>query len=140
MIKLDIANQTTVQYLEGATVVSSTVTDTLYVSEVRLDFTTGAIYATIHRGTTDPSTGVFGDNYPALDIVVNPDGSFISSDGKWNGSLGAAVSNIMAQLQATFDQFVVASQAVVGKTTSNTSAPTAPAPVDQTPPDPTPVV
>lgn len=129
MIQLAQANQTTVQYLEGTTVVSSTVTNILYVTAVRLDFTTGAIYATIARGTTDPTTGVFSQNYPSVDIVVNPDGSFLSSDGKWVGNLGAAATTLVAQLQQTFDQFVLASKLVAGTSVSNTPVPAAPAPV-----------
>lgn len=112
MIKLATAFQTTVQYLSGAQVVDSTVTDTLYVSEVRLDFSTGAMYASIARGTV--VNGVFVQNYPSVAITVNPDGSFISDDGKWTGSLGAQASGLVAQLKSTFDQFILAAGLVQG--------------------------
>ena len=123
MIKLDTPYTTTVQYLSGSTVVDSTVTDTLYVKKVALDFATGAMYATIARGTTDPVTGVFESNYPDLDIVVNPDGTFISTDGtSWKGSVASA-PQLVAQLAGEFDQFITASGSVTGKSVSNTPAP-----------------
>lgn len=112
MIQLATANQTTVQYLEGTTVVSSTVTDTLFVQSVRIDFSTGSLYATIARGTL--VNGVFSQNYPSVDIVVNPDGSFVSSDNKWEGNLGAQASSLVAQLKTTFDNFVLAAGLVSG--------------------------
>ena len=112
MIKLAIPNQTTVQYLSGANVVGSVVTDTLYVQKVTFDFSTGAMYATIARGTV--VDGVFAQNYPSVDITVNPDGSFISSDGSWTGNLGGAVTALVEQSKATFDQFILASGAVQG--------------------------
>jgi hypothetical protein len=114
MIKLATTNQTTVQYLSGTSVVNSTVTDTLFVQSVRLDFSTGAMYATIARGAL--VNGVFASNYPSVDIVVNPDGSFISSDSKWIGSLGAQASGLVAQLKSTFDNFVLAAGLVSGVT------------------------
>jgi hypothetical protein len=57
---------------------------------------------------------VFSQNYPSVDIVVNPDGSFISSDGVWVGSLGAQATSLVAQLRATFDNFVLAAGLVQG--------------------------
>jgi hypothetical protein len=112
MIKLAEANQTTVQYLAGTTVESSVVTDTLYVQNVLVDFTTGALYATIARGTI--VNGMFASNYPSVNVTVNPDGTFISSDGKWFGSLGATASTLVAQLATTFDNFVLAAGLVQG--------------------------
>lgn len=111
MIKLNTPYTTTVQHLSGTTVASSVVTDTLYVQDVRLDFSTGAMYATIQRGTT--VNGVFASNYPPLDVTVNPDGSFISSDGTWSGSVASA-PGLVTQLKSTFDQFILASGAVTG--------------------------
>jgi hypothetical protein len=105
-------NITTIKYFDDANVVSSVVTDTLYVKNVNLDFSTGAMYATIDRGTV--VNGVFASNYPSVNIVVNPDGSFLSSDGKWSGSLGASASNLVAQLKSTFDQFVLSAGLVQG--------------------------
>jgi len=112
MIKLTGDSVTTVQYLSGTTVVGSVVTDVLYIQSVRLDFSSGALYATISRGTTD-ANGVFSSNYPSLDIVVNPDGSFISSDGKWTGALNN-VSALMNSLKSQFDQFILLSGMVKG--------------------------
>lgn len=117
MIKLAAANQTTVQYLAGTTLESSVVTDTLYVESVNIDFTTGALYATIARGTT--VNGVFSQNYPSVSIVVNPDGSFVSSDDKWVGSLGGAAASLVAQLATTFDNFVLAAGLVQGTIEAN---------------------
>ena len=111
MIKLNTPYTTTVQYLSGTTVASSVVTDTLYVQNVTLDFSTGAMYATIQRGTT--VNGVFASNYPSLNVVVNPDGSFISDDGTWHGTVASA-PGLVAQLKSTFDQFILASGSVTG--------------------------
>ena len=123
MIKLDIPYTTTVQYLSGTTVVSSTLTDTLYVRTVTLDFSTGSMYATIARGTTNPTTGVFESNYPELSIVVNPDGTFSTPDGiTWSGQVASA-PQLVAQLATTFDQFVAASGSVTGKVLSDTPTP-----------------
>jgi len=119
MIKLSSQNITTIQYLYGGTIVGSVVTDTLYVKSVRIDFSTGALYATISRGTI--VDGVFAENYPSVDIVVNPDGSFISSDGKWQGSLGPTASSLVAQLASTFDNFILAAGLVDGKAAANDS-------------------
>lgn len=111
MIVLAQPYTTTIKYLSGATVSSSTVTDTLYVREVRLDFSTGAMYATIDRGTV--VNGVFTQNYPSVQVIVNPDGSFLSDDGKWSGALQSAPIMI-AQLKQQFDQFILASGSVSG--------------------------
>jgi hypothetical protein len=111
MIKLNTPFTTTVQYLAGTTVTSSTVTDTLYVQDVRLDFSTGAVYATIARGTI--TNGVFGSNYPSVTVTVNPDGSFISDDGKWSGTV-PNIGTLIANLKTQFDQFILASGAVQG--------------------------
>ena len=110
MIKLDPKYQTVVtKVYNGASV--TTTTDTLFVSDVRIDFTTGAIYATIRKGTGNP----FVDNDdPPEQICVNPDGTFVSQDGSWSGSLGAVAPAIVASLKTQFDQFVLASGAVTG--------------------------
>ncbi len=111
MIVLLTPYTTTVQYLTGTTVSDSVITDTLYVREVRLDFASGAMYATIDRGTV--VNGVFTQNYPSVEIVVNPDGSFISNDKKWQGTLTTAPA-FVAQLKGQFDQFVLAAGLVQG--------------------------
>ena len=109
MIKLDTPFQT-VQSLtfNGQTI--TTTTDTLFISSVRIDFNTGAIYATIQKGTGD----TFIDTLPPIDIVVNPDGSFGSSDHLWTGSVPAAIQ-LVEQLRTTFDQFILSSGKVTGK-------------------------
>lgn len=112
MIKLSQSYTTTVQYLSGTTVTGTNTTDTLFVQAVRLDFSTGSMYATVARGTT--VNGVFGQNYPSVEIVVNPDGSFLSNDGKWVGSLGTTAYNLVAQLKQTFDQFILDAGLVQG--------------------------
>jgi hypothetical protein len=110
MIKLDQQFVTTIQTSLGAAT-TTTVTNTLFVSDVRIDFNTGAIYACIRRGTFDGAT--FTPNMAPSNVVVNPDGSFLSDDGFYHGNLGAA-TQLVAQLRATFDQFVLSSGAVTG--------------------------
>ncbi|HLX83809.1 MAG TPA: hypothetical protein VKR59_07915 [Terriglobales bacterium] len=108
MIKLDTAFITgIVSTMGGAT--TTVTTDTLFVSCVRMDFTTGALYATIKRGTGTP----FVPNMDDLDICVNPDGSFVSTDSSWTGSV-VSVPALVAQLKAEFDQFILASGKVTG--------------------------
>jgi hypothetical protein len=102
MITLTDGLVTTIKYLAGANEIGSQTTDTLFISEVRIDFGTGAIYATIKRGYVDKE--VFRENYPALSIVVNPDGSFISNDGKYTGTV--PISQLVQGLSAQFDSFV----------------------------------
>jgi hypothetical protein len=80
-------------------------TDTLLVSSVTLDLEVGAIYAEIKRGTGTP----FVENMDPVSLTVNPDGSFISSDGLWSGSLGSVAAGLIATLRTQFDQFILAS-------------------------------
>jgi hypothetical protein len=108
MIKLDAAYVTTVQKTLGG-VSQTTTTDTLFVSDVRIDFTTGAMYATIRRGTGTP----FANNMDILQITVNPDGSFISQDGTWQGSVASAPA-LVSSLKSQFDGFILASGKVTG--------------------------
>ena len=108
MIKLDAAYITTVQSTLGG-VTQTVATDTLFVQSVRIDFSTGALYAAVLRGSGTP----FTTNMPVLEICVNPDGSFISTDGSWSGTVAAAPT-LVAQLKATFDQFILASGKVTG--------------------------
>jgi hypothetical protein len=110
MIKLPILVTTQQEMLDGK-VVNTLVTDTLFVSEVRIDFTTGALYATIQRGTGSP----FVSNYPALHVVVNPDGSFVS-DGPFSGNAGDIPAIAIVQsLSGQFDQFVGGILAIYAK-------------------------
>jgi hypothetical protein len=86
------------------------VTDTLFISSVRIDFSTGAMYATIQSGSGTP----FDQTLDPFDVCVNPDGTFISSNGTWEGIVAAAPT-LVAQLKATFDQFILASGKVTGQ-------------------------
>jgi hypothetical protein len=108
MILLNSAFVTAVSSTMGG-VTETTTTDTLFVTSVRIDFTTGALYATIQRGSGIP----FAPNFDDLDLCVNPDGSFISTDGIWAGSVTSAPA-LVAQLKAEFDQFILASGKVTG--------------------------
>lgn len=111
MIKLDTAYTTTISHTFGTTTVAAT-TDTLFVRSVTQDFTTGAMYATVQRGTVD-ATGKFVSNYPDMQLTINPDGSFISQDGTWQGTVATAPT-LVANLKTQFDQFVLASGKVTG--------------------------
>jgi hypothetical protein len=108
MILLAVVDVTSIQTTMGS-VTKTITTDTLFVTDVRIDFTTGAMYTTIQRGTGSP----FVANMDPLEICVNPDGSFISTDGTWAGSVSSAPA-LVTQLKATFDQFILASGKVSG--------------------------
>lgn len=109
MILLNAVDVTTIQK-SGPGVSQTITTDTLFVSSVTIDFTSGAMYATIQRGTGTP----FGSNMDALQVTVNPDGSFISTDGTWAGTVGGIAASLVASLRAQFDQFILASGKVSG--------------------------
>lgn len=109
MIKLDALYQTVASSTFNG-VTSTKVTDTLFVQEVRIDFTTGTIYSNVQKGTGKP----FQQTLDAIQICVNPDGTFVSSDGDWIGSVGPSAPALVAQLKATFDQFILASGKVTG--------------------------
>ena len=108
MILLNGTSVTSVQTTAFGTV-ATTLTDTLFVSAVRIDFTTGAMYATVQKGTGTP----FQQTMDAIQICVNPDGTFVSSDNLWVGLVASAPA-LVAQLKATFDQFVLSSGKVTG--------------------------
>lgn len=109
MILLTTPYVTTVQKT-GPGVTQTTTTDTLFVSSVAFDMTTGAIYATIQRGT---GKAPFIANMDALQLTVNPDGSFISSDGTWTGAVPSAPV-LVASLKTQFDQMVLSSGSIAG--------------------------
>jgi hypothetical protein len=111
MITLSQPDVTIVQQT-GPGVSITTTTDTLFVSSVRFDMAVGAMYAVIQRGTM--VEGVFVSNMATLDIVVNPDGSFRSSDGTWSGSVGPIAAQLVDTLAGEFDQFIIASGALSG--------------------------
>jgi hypothetical protein len=110
MIQLDASSVSTEQHTFGGQVISSITTDALFVSNVSLDFTTGAIYATLSRGTL--VNGTFQANYPDLHITVNPDGSFVS-DGAWNGTVPSAPL-LVAELKSQFDLMLLSTGLVQG--------------------------
>jgi hypothetical protein len=92
---------------------ATTTTDVLFVSKVSLDFKANALYATIQRGTM--VNGTFQSNFAPLMVTVNPDSSFVSSDGSWQGDLPpGTVAQLMAALAGQFDSFILSSGAVTG--------------------------
>ena len=112
MIKLDEKFQTVVRNysnFNGSVSDVTVMTDTLFISDVGIDFTTGILRATIQKGTNPP----FQPNLDSTVITVNPDGSFTSSDGSWSGSSPAVVA-LVAQLKAAFDGFILMSGLVTG--------------------------
>lgn len=109
MILLSAVDTTTILQT-GPGVSKKVITDTVYVTSVTIDFTTGAIYATIQRGTGTP----FVPNMATLQVTVNPDGSFISQDGTWSGSVGAIAASLITSLRSQFDQFILASGSLTG--------------------------
>lgn len=111
MIRLDAQFQTTVQILSGGTVVNSVTTDTLLVSNVQIDFQQGVLHADIQRGSV--VGGAFVANYPPVRVKVKDDGSFISDDASWHGTL-PGLAQLMNQLKSEFDQFILSSGFVTG--------------------------
>jgi hypothetical protein len=113
MVKLDSTYTTSVQHMFGGAVQSTTVTDTIQVFSVALNLTTSIISAVLKRGTV--VDGKFVENMPSLQITVNPDGSFLSTDGTWSGSMPpASLAALFTSLGSTFDQFILGSGAVTG--------------------------
>ncbi len=112
MIKLDAAFITTDTTTMGE-VTQVTATDTLQVSSVTIDLRAGELHATVLRGTLD-QMGTFKPTMASLEILVKADGSFVSTDGSWSGAVAAAPA-LVAQLKATFDQFILLSGSVTGK-------------------------
>lgn len=118
MIKLSGTSVTTTQILSGSAVSSSVITDTLFVSRVVIDFTTGALYATIERGNVNGSPPEFVSNYPPVQVTINPDGAFISADGAWKGNLSSSgsdpVTTLLSALAPQFDQFILMTNLITG--------------------------
>ena len=84
MIKLSPASiTTTTAVFNGVT--STTVTDTLVVSYVELNLPAGSVVAMLDRGTM--VDGVFTPDQPRLRVDVQADGTFLSQDGAWSGTL-----------------------------------------------------
>jgi hypothetical protein len=110
MIKLNADYITTVKTMLGLSVADIVTTDTLFVSRVDIDLASGTLYATIQRGTGTP----FVPNLDPVQLTLNSDGSFVSTDGMWNGNIGPAAGAIIASLKAQFDEFILASSKVTG--------------------------
>jgi hypothetical protein len=104
MIKLPIL-VTKSQTIIDEKIVDTVVTDTLFISEVRIDFADSTIWARIQRGTID-GDGKFQENYSPLSVQCSTDGSF-SSSGLFSGNPGdIPVQAIVGALAAQFDQFL----------------------------------
>jgi hypothetical protein len=102
---------TTTSTLGGQT--NTSITDTLFVSYVEINFNPASIRAKIQRGTK--VNGVFTPNIPDVWVNVNPDGSFTSTDGSFQGATGALnVAALSAGLTAAFDGAILGSGAVTG--------------------------
>lgn len=110
MIKLNGASITKVQTLQGDTVVSEAITDTLFINAVQLDFAAGTLHANIKRGSGTP----FAENLQQIGITVSSDGNFRSDDGSWAGTI-PNMGAFLAQLAGAFDQFVLASGLIDGQ-------------------------
>jgi hypothetical protein len=107
---------TTTSTLGGQT--NTAVTDTLFFSYVEINFSPAAIRAKIQRGTVVAT--VFTPNISDVWVTVNPDGSFSSSDGSFQGAAGALnVAALSAGLTTAFDGAILASGAVAGSETAS---------------------
>lgn len=113
MIKLSDQFQTKASStFNGAT--TETVTDSLFVSDVRIDFAAGTIVAMLQKGYVPAEyPDVFRQTLDAITVTVNKDGSFVSSDGLWSGTI-KELPVFFGSLKTAFDQFVLASGQVIG--------------------------
>jgi hypothetical protein len=110
MIQLAPASVTTsTAVFNGVSTV--TTTDTLFVSYVELGFESGSVVAMIQKGTT--VDGVFIMNMPQIRVDVQPDGSFLSNDGAWSGTIPNWAATLAA-LRAPFDGLLLGSGLVTG--------------------------
>ena len=92
-------------------VVTTTVTDTLFVSYVELGFASGSVCAMIQKGTM--VAGVFTPNMPQIRVDVSPDGAFRSNDGAWTGTIPNWAATL-ATLRAPFDGLLLGVGLVTG--------------------------
>lgn len=88
-----------------------TVTDTLLISYMELNFPAGSVTAMIQRGTM--VNGVFTPSQPQLRVNVNPDGTFASTDGQWTGTLPNWVATYAA-LALNFENLLLSAGLVAG--------------------------
>jgi hypothetical protein len=107
---------TTTSTLGGQT--NTSVTDTLFVSYVEINFSPASIRAKIQRGTR--VAGIFTQNISDVWVTVNADGSFTSSDGSFQGPAGAlSVAALVSGLSTAFDGTILASGAITGTETAS---------------------
>ena len=86
---------TTVATING--VATTATTDTLFVSAVNINFSTGVLRAVLQRGTI--VSGSFSANQPPIQVSVQPDGTFQSLDGSWKGTINTnALISALASL------------------------------------------
>jgi hypothetical protein len=113
MIKLDAQFVTTVTTSLGG-VVTESVTDTLFVQSVSLDFVSGTINALVQRGQGGASgSAPFSATMDPVALTVQSNGVFTSNDGSWSGTVPGFAA-FWTQLKATFDSFILASGEVTG--------------------------
>lgn len=109
MIKLSTPLVTTVvTSINGQS--QSTVTDTLLISQIQIDFQRPTLRAGIQRGTV--VNGVFQPTMTPVNININRDGSFRSDDGSWSGTLN--LTALISSLAASFDSTLVQAMPAVG--------------------------
>jgi hypothetical protein len=110
MITLSPASITTSTVVFNG-VSSTTLTDTLLISYMELNFPTGSVTAMVQRGTM--VNGVFTPNQLQLRINVNSDGTFASQDGTWSGTLPNWAATYAALL-LSFENLLLSSGLVTG--------------------------
>lgn len=99
----------TAKMFNGTTL--TTVTDTLFVSYIEINFASGTVVAMIQRGTM--VNGVFTVNYPTMRVDVAPDGTFQSQDGLWSGTIPNWTASLSA-IAAPFDGLLLSSTVTSG--------------------------
>ena len=120
MIALSMQDQTTsTTVFNGQT--TTTLTDTVFVSYIEINFESGTVSAFIQKGTI--VNGDFVCNLPKIRVNVNPDGTFSSSDGQWTGTI-PNWSPTLAALASPLDGLVTGAGLVSGTVVANPALPT----------------
>lgn len=120
MITLATQDQTTLTTVFNG-VTTTTLTDTLFVSYIEINFESGTVSAFIQKGTI--VNGDFVCNLPKIRVNVNPDGTFSSSDGQWTGTI-PNWSPTLAALASPLDGLVTGAGLVSGTVVANPALPT----------------
>lgn len=115
MITLATQDQTTLTTVFNG-VTTTTLTDTLFVSYIEINFESGTVSAFIQKGTI--VNGDFVCNLPKIRVNVNPDGTFSSSDGQWTGTI-PNWSPTLAALASPLDGLVTGAGLVSGTVVAN---------------------